>query len=46
MGPHNYARITPCPCIKYWPKDGSLEPKIVANCVNDYIYIHVCVVFA
>jgi len=21
----------PCPCIKYWPEDGSLEPKHVTN---------------
>ena len=23
----------PCPYMKYWPEDGSLEPKHVANCV-------------
>jgi len=22
-----------CPLIKYWPEDGSLEPKHVASCV-------------
>jgi len=23
----------PCPCIEYWPEDGSLEPKHVASYV-------------
>jgi len=28
----------PCPYINYWPEDGSLEPKHVANYVLMTIY--------
>ena len=31
----------PCLCINNWPKDGSLEPKHVANYVLMTIYIYI-----
>jgi len=31
----------PCPYIKYWPENGSLEPKHVAN----YVLLTICVLF-
>ena len=34
MGSH-----APCPYIKYWPEDGSLEPKHVASYVLMTIYV-------
>ena len=39
MGSH-----APCLYIKYWPEDGSLEPKHVANYVLMTIYIYICAV--
>jgi len=33
-----HSQNTPYPYIKYWPEDGSLEPKPVAKlCTTDYI---------
>jgi len=29
----------PCPYVKNWPEDGSLETKYVASCVLMIIYI-------
>jgi len=31
----------PCAYIKYWPEDGSLQPKHVAN----YVLMPICVFF-
>jgi hypothetical protein len=41
MGSHNMRTHlnTPCPYIKYWTEDGSLEPKSVANCVLMTMYV-------
>ena len=33
------ALSAPCPYIKYWPEDGSLEPKRVASCVFMTTYV-------